>query len=524
MTSDPDPGANAMTDRFRQVASRVLDALLEDAPDLAAALGDPRFAGRLVDPSEAAEAERVGLFSDALGALDEIDDTLIPPEDRVDLEMLRSHAGSELWRAAELRPSGRDPLALLPDAGFAALAGSGDPDLAAALAERCRALPDFLEAARERLTAGPGMPRPNAEEAAERARRTADLLRAAPVPEGAEPGAAEERAAAAEERAAAAEALRAHADWLPAAADPGADPCLGERSYAALLWYGLDAQIDPETLLTRAESDLLAAEEELAEAAAAIGGGGGGPDRVRLGLERLEREFAPLEGDAARQAVEFGRERARARACALGLPGAEDVPRADLERVLLDGAGRRAPELYLAAAREDAPGRAYLRARESEGAGAAAVRRALRSPVFDAGWAALAQALLDEGGWGLDDDRAEAAVRLVHRRERLRAAARAVVDVRAHARDMTEEEGRALLVERSRLTGPEAARCWRATLAEPTRGAVAYVGRRDVADLDRDVAVADPKASPADRAATLTSHGAPPPRLLRELLGLAPPM
>ncbi len=515
MTSDPDPGANAMTDRFRQVASRVLDALLEDAPDLAAALGDPRFAGRLVDPSEAAEAERVGLFSDALGALDEIDDTLIPPEDRVDLEMLRSHAGSELWRAAELRPSGRDPLALLPDAGFAALAGSGDPDLAAALAERCRALPDFLEAARERLTAGPGMPRPNAEEAAERARRTAELLQAAPVPEGAEPGAAEERAAAAE-------ALRAHADWLPAAADPGADPRLGERSYAALLWYGLDAQIDPETLLTRAESDLLAAEEELAEAASAFGGAG--PDRIRQGLERLEREFAPLEGDAARRAVEFGRERARARACALGLPGAEEVPRADLGPVLADGAARRAPELYLAAVREDAPGRAYLRAREAGRAGAVAVRRALRSPVFDAGWAALAQAMLDEAGWGLDDDHTEAAVRLAHRRERLRAAARAVVDVRAHARDMTEGEGRDLLVGRAWLTGAEAARCWRATLAEPTRGAVAYVGRRDVADLDRDVAVEDPQAAPADRAATLTSHGAPPPRLLRELLGLAPPV
>lgn len=516
MTSDPDHGANAMTDRFRQVASRVLDALLEDAPDLAAALGDPRFAGRLPDPSEAAEAERVGLFSDALGALDEIDDTLIPHEDRVDLEMLRSHAGSELWRAAELRPSGRDPLALLPEAGFAALAGSRDPDLEAALAERCRALPDFLEAARERLTAGSGMPRPNAEEAAERARRTADLLQAAPVPEGAEPGTAEERATAAE-------ALRAHAEWLPAAADPGAEPRLGERSYAALLWYGLDAQIDPETLLTRAESDLLAAEEELAEAAAAFGGDGG-PDRIRQGLERLEREFAPLEGDSARQAAEYGRERARARACAIGLPGAEGAPRADLECVLVDGSARRAPELYLAAAREDAPGRAYLRAREADRGRAGAVRRALRSPVFDAGWAALAQAMLDEAGWGLDDDRAEAAVRLVHRRERLRAAARAVVDVKAHARDMTEEEGRALLVERAWLTGAEAARCWRSTLAEPTRGAVAYVGRRDVADLDRDLAVEDPKSAPADRAATLTSHGAPPPRLLREILGLAPPI
>ncbi len=516
MTSEPDPGANAMTDRFRQVAARVLDALLEDAPDLAAVLGDPRFAGRLLDPSEAAEAERVGLFSDALGALDEIDDTLLPPGDRVDLEMLRSHAGSQLWRAAELRPSGYDPLALLPAEGIAALAAATGPDLAAALAERCRALPDFLEAARERLTAGPGMPRPNAEEAAGRALRTAAVLEAAPLDAEAEPGAAQERADAVR-------ALREHAAWLPAAADPGADARLGERSYAALLWYGLDAQIDPDTLLTRAESDLLAAEEELAEAADAFGGGGAGADRILDGLGRLEREFAPLEGEAARRAAEHGRACARARTRDLGLPGADGVPFAPLATRARDGSALRAPELYLAAARDDAPGRAYLRAREAECAAHAPVRRALRSAVFDAGWAALAQGLLDGAGWGLDDGRAEAAVRLVHRRDRLRTAARAVVDVRAHARGMTEGEARGLLVDRARLTEAEAARSWRAALAEPTRAAADYVGRREVADLDRDLAVEDPQAAPAERAAVLSAHGAPPPRLLREPLGLAPP-
>ena len=102
-----------------------------------------------------------------------------------------------------------------------------------------------------------------------------ELLRRAPT----------ERDLIAEPRELARAALVEHDAWLHDRMETSQrDPRLGDRAYAAQLWYALDTEIDPDALLTRAESDLMATEEEIASVAARIGPGLGVPqEQAALG-------------------------------------------------------------------------------------------------------------------------------------------------------------------------------------------------------------------------------------------------
>ncbi len=169
-----------MTDRFREVGDSILDALLEYSPEWANELGDHRFADRLSDYSVDATRQRAATLTDALSALDEIDDTMLPPADHVDLEMLRSRVSADLWRSTELRPHTWDPLEHLPrDALHVLLTRDVLPveERLRALAARCGAVPGFLETARSCLDGGPGMPRPHVETAITQARGVVAMLR-----------------------------------------------------------------------------------------------------------------------------------------------------------------------------------------------------------------------------------------------------------------------------------------------------------------------------------------------------------
>src|SRR5690606_152809 len=164
----PDPGVNAMTDRFRATAEKILDRLLADHPEWALHLGDTRRAGQLADRSPGAWQDRADVLADGLRALDDIDDTLLPVADRVDLEMLRTRLGADLWRTTELRPHTWDPLHTLPGDALYAILHRGPlapAERLGALTAYCSALPDALRQARALLADGPGMPRVHVETA-----------------------------------------------------------------------------------------------------------------------------------------------------------------------------------------------------------------------------------------------------------------------------------------------------------------------------------------------------------------------
>ncbi|CAM4308561.1 DUF885 domain-containing protein [Nocardiopsis rhodophaea] len=558
----PDPGTNAMTDRFHNVGERVLDALLAESPEWASELGDHRFADRLTDHSADADARRAGMLGDALGALDEIDDLLLPAADRVDLEMLRNRVSADLWRLTELRPHTWDPLLQLPgDALYGLIVRASQPleERLTALAARCDAVPDFLATARTRLEGGPGMPRVHVETAIAQAEGAVAMLGTEVDALLDDAPALRPQVGAARERAVA--AMREHIEWLRSRLDGAtADPRLGERAYAAQLWYTLDSEISRDALLTRAESDLLATEEEIAEAAAEYDGTPRYQGQVRAVLDRIAGATA-TSADTIRPLAEealehlFGRTQETDLASIPGqqvkvitmpesrrgvavaycdppgplspAPGEPTLiavapPPADWPTERQDSFYREynATMLRNLMVHEGVPGHALQLAHATGYDGGTRIRRALMSGTFVEGWAVYTEEVLAGHGWAEGADRDNLALRLIQLKMRLRMIINAILDVRTHALGLTESEAMALLTERGHQEEGEAAGKWRRAQLTSAQLSTYYVGYREVADLARDLKEARPDARPREIHDAMLAHGSPSPRHLRTLLGL----
>ncbi len=555
---EPDTGRYATTRRYRQVAGRVLDGLLETAPAAATALGDHRFDDRLDDLSAEGVAARTDLLQDALAALDGVDDVPLDVPDQVDLEILRTAVAADLWRLEELREHEHDPLAHLPGPALAPLVapGPGEPAArAAALAARLGAVPQRLEVARAQLQ---GMPRVHVEAALEQTHRVVALL-------GAPVDALLERAPAARPavdavRVHAAAALEEYGRWLQARLpECDADPRLGEQRFAARLWYALDTETSPDVLLTRAESDLQAVEEEIAEVAARLAGAPPRAGQVREVLDRLTagaaldaadvvplcretlaavtarvRELDLVTLPAADEAVEVvetagpagtrgtnGTDgRAVGALVTCRAPGPLEEPRwPAVLGVTPPGPGGPPASRHALRARvvhEGVPGRALQLWHAQRHTGSTPVRAALRSATFTEGWVAHAGHVVTAAGLGRDDD----ALRLHRLAGVLRTTIAAVVDVRVHAHGMSEAEAVRLLTGRGHVQPGAAAGTWRRALIAPTRLSARYLGHHEVRDVVTRLRAATPGITDRQLHDTVLAHGAPPPRHLRALLDL----
>jgi len=570
--SDDDAGLWAAADttqRFRRTAHAALDVLLEHDPAGATALGDHRFDDRLADWSPEAVDAQLRDLSDATGALDDLDDTALDPEDAVDLELLRTRLTARQWTLAELAEHRRDPRLTLPgDAIYPLVArDTGDPDeRARALAARLVAVPAALEQARGLL--GP-MPRVHVETAALQADGAVALL-GDPVEALLEraPGRRGEVDAARNE---AARALRQHAAWLRDRADDAhADPRLGAQAFAARLWYALDTETSPDALLDRAESDLMAVEDQLADLAARLaprlGVTADPPDRVRAVLDALadaapvrdddvlarcrthlasltdlvrEHDLVSLPDDPV-DVIEMPEVRRGVAVAYCDAPGGLET----------QPSGGQPPPTFLAVApapagwprdrvasfyreyndhmlrdltvHEAMPGHVLQLAHARRFRGSTPVRAALRSGSFVEGWAVYAEQLVaDVCEAAAAQDVAALALRAQQLKMRLRSTINAVLDVRVHTRRMTESEAMTLMTQRGHQEPGEAAGKWRRALLTSAQLSTYYVGVSEVSALAADLRAARPPSPVRTVHDELLSHGSPSPRLLRALLGLA---
>ncbi len=556
---EPDPESTA---RFRAVAERVLDALLATRPEDATSLGDHRFDDRVTDLSPAGVEQTAAVLADAISVLDEVDDGGLGLDDRVDLEVLRTGVARDLWMLTELRPHETDPLVHLPGEGLYPLLAREVGDPAArlrALAARMSAVPRQLATARTVLR---DMPRVHVETAIQQARGTAAML------EGDLDAVLELAPSLRSEvdpaRAQAVDALEEHTSWLEASlVTADGDPRLGAQRFAARLWYALDTETSPDSLLTRAESDLQAIEEEIAEVASRLEGSLPYPGQVRDVLDRLaadapvdDRTILPLCRQALAEATE--------RVLELGLVSVPDDPVRVIEMpesrrgvavaycdapgpLEPDGPDGVLPTLFAVSptpsgwsrervesfyreynshmvrnltVHEAMPGHVVQLAHANRHRGATRIRAASRSGTFVEGWAVYAESLMARVGLGRGEDWDDG-LRMQQLKMQLRTTINAILDIRVHAHGMTQAEAMALMTSRGHQEEGEAAGKWRRAQLTSAQLSTYYVGYHEMSD----VVVALREARPDDdlRAVhdAVLAHGCPPPRHLRTLLGLA---
>ena len=363
-------------------------------------------------------------------------------------------------------------------------------------------------------------------------------------------------------RAAAVEALGDYGRWLEdRLPDSHGDPRLGAERYAARLWYTLDTEIGADTLLTRAESDLQAIEERIAELAGELADGASGPGQVRPVLDRLAAS-APVTDQTILGLCRVALEQLTARVGELDLVTVPDVPveiiempesRRGVAVAYCDAPGtleppgpdgRPAPTFFAVSptpadwpaervdsfyreynghmlrnltVHEAMPGHVLQLAHANRYAGSTRVRAACWSLPFAEGWAVYAEELVAGAGLGLGEE-VDAALRMQMLKMQLRMTINAILDVRVHARGMTQDEAMRLMTERGHQEEGEAAGKWRRALLTSAQLSTYYVGYQELREISRRLR--EQHGGERELHDAMLAHGSPPPRHLRALLGL----
>jgi len=560
-------GGEGAASAFAALSGRIVDGLLAHDPVSATWLGEHSYDDRLPDASPEGLGAALGTVEAALTAVDQVDDVALPVSAVVDLEILRNALDLERLTIEVLRPHSWDPLVANPGTSIhLLLARDFAPleDRLRSVAGRLAAVPEALAQARAALH---DMPRVHVETAigqfqgtqAMLERQLADELAAAPAARGGvEPA-----------RIVALEALDEHVAWLRASLDDAhGDPRLGEEKYAAKLWVALDAQLTPDDVLHRAEEHLARVEGEIARAAAAyLGEQVPPPDDagpvVRRALDAVaadgpvddstvlpmcraafddtrdfivEHGLVTVFGDPV-DIVEMPEIHRGVAVAYCDAPGPlETTPLPTFFAVSPTPAGwddARVASFY----REDnahmlqnltiheaMPGHVLQFEHLRRMADRSRVRETFVSGSFAEGWAVYAEQLMAERGYAprsaADRDRAALAIRLQQLKMQLRMTINAILDVRVHARGMTEAEAMRLMQVRGHQEDGEAVGKWRRALLTSTQLSTYFVGFVGVNDVVADVRAAYPRWSDREVHDSVLGHGAPPPRHLRALLGV----
>jgi uncharacterized protein (DUF885 family) len=168
---------------------------------------------------------------------------------------------------------------------------------------------------------------------------------------------------------------------------------------------------------------------------------------------------------------------------------------------------------------EAMPGHVLQLAHSAQFTSPSPVRKALWSNPFVEGWAVYAEQLMVDSGYRADVGGNDA-LRMQQLKMQLRMTINAILDARVHAHGMTESEAMALMTERGHQEDGEAAGKWRRALLTSAQLSTYYVGFLEMSDIARDLGAAAPDRSVRERHDLMLSHGSPPPRHLRTLIGV----
>jgi uncharacterized protein (DUF885 family) len=549
---------------FAALADRTVEALLELDPIEATSLGEHRYDDRLPDMSAAGAARALDILADGLLAIDQVDDTALSVGAGIDLEILRNRLSAHRFSLDTVREHTWNPLYANPGTALHLLLAREFAPLAdrlRSLAGRLSEVPQSLADSREILS---DLPRVHVETAIGQFEGTLHLLGSEiDTALAKEPGL---RGVVLPTREAAAEAVELHLTWLRAELEHAQrDPRLGPEKFAAKLWHTLDAEISPDEVLHSAEMDLARLEGEIARTAAAyLQVGAPPPDDaaqvVRRALDAVAADGLVTDATvlslcvaALARTTDFVREHDLMTVhddpvevivmpeIHRGVAVAYCDPPGPLETSALptffavsptptDWSADRVASFYREynahmlhnlTVHEAMPGHVLQLAHSRRSTAPSIVRQAFWSGPFVEGWAVYAEELMAERGYSGDGtERGALAIRLQQLKMQLRMTINAILDVRVHTRGMTEDEAVRLMVGRGHQEEGEAVGKWRRALLTSTQLSTYYVGWSSVRGLITDLRIVDPSLTDRQLHDAVLSHGSPPPRHLRSLLGI----
>jgi uncharacterized protein (DUF885 family) len=143
------------------------------------------------------------------------------------------------------------------------------------------------------------------------------------------------------------------------------------------------------------------------------------------------------------------------------------------------------------------------------------VRKVFFSGPFVEGWAVYAEQIMADAGYGGPE------VRMQQLKMRTRAIINAILDQKIHAGSMTEKDAISLMMGEGFQEEGEAAGKWRRAQLSSAQLSTYYVGILGVSDIRRDYeAKAGGKVDYLKLHDAMLSYGSPPPKYVREMLGL----
>jgi uncharacterized protein (DUF885 family) len=541
---------------FSEVAAAVLASTLAHDPVNATFLGEHRHDGMLPDPSPAAADVRRAELHHLLAAFDTAD--VSSADDQVDAAILRTALRAELFELDQIRSAEWDPMHHNPGNGLYALVSRDFAPLDERLrhlTQRLRAVPAYLDAARERLGVMSLIHLDTAQTQLDGTLRLLDVT----IPEAIAQARSADDLSAVIDRARV--AVIAHKEWLANQRRLAEhDPRLGDQRFAAQLALTLDTVFDPAQLLARAEADLAVVTERIVDEAGRLASVDR-PDTgtVRQVLGELAAD-APTDisvlrecRDALASATAFLRSRElvtvfddpidvvampeidRGVAVAYCRPAGplEVTPPPTELAVSPTPAGWSVDQvrsfyreynrhmLHDLVAHEAMPGHALQLAHSNRYRGTTPVRAVWWSGSFVEGWAVYGEELMADHEYRSDiSPGAGAALRMQQLKMQLRMIINAILDVRYHMGDLDEAQAMALMVDRGFQEEGEAAGKWRRVQLTAAQLSTYYVGYCEVRDLLRELRDARPEWTQRRRHDTVLGFGSPPVRHLRVLLGL----
>ncbi|TDC00519.1 DUF885 domain-containing protein, partial [Micromonospora fluostatini] len=504
---------------FVPLAERIVDALLESRPGLAALAGDHRYDDRLPDLGVDAVAADRAMLTDASHALSELDPDALDITEQVDHALLTALVDRELFESTEIRAHEWDPLAHNPGPLLHALLARPYAPAEVrltALAGRLAAVPDALATARATLGE---LPRIHAETAVGQFTGAAALIRDEVPGLLAEAPARYDRVEPAATAAIA--AIEEFVAWLrtglAADAGPGRDPRLGRRRWEARLWHTLDTELGAAEIQRRAWANLDRVTEEIRAAAVELVGGPADDETVRRALDLLAAEhpddhtvveLASVTMDETTDFVrahdlvslvddrcviqempDFARGVAVAYCDAPGpletaalptfyciSPTPAGWPASRVESFYREYNNHMIRNLTV---HEAMPGHFLQLAHARRYAGPTRVRAVTRSGVFVEGWAVHAEEVMVERGFG------GLPVRLQQLKMQLRMTINALLDQLVHCEGLPESEAMALMTGRGFQEQGEAVGKWRRSLLTSTQLSTYFVGYTEMAEIAR---------------------------------------